>query len=773
MKKLFPLIILILLVCGCRGEITVPDLSGNTGVPSTIFLIDNPDQLVPVVFDGSEFDQGGIAVINAKIGDTFARSITSRWTGSFRWSGTIPQNAGLTGLYGIGDGPLELFNTVDIIPPITRFGDETLPPPEGMFFRIRINGEEIFSEEISREPSDHWNSFNLDISGYSGQDADIIFECEGVVFGTNLAYWGHPEISSPSENPRQVILFGLDTVAAGHFGHHGYRRDTSSNIDELGESSFVFMDAHSPAPWTLPSFASVLSGRLPGVTGANRNNRGLADYEDMLAEIFRRNGFATASFVNIPYLQEGGFYQGMDHMWEVQDFPAEFALTQAKNWIEYHRDQDFFIFIHLFDPHIAYEPSMAWVERFRDPDYSGAYAEEWRLQGGVINANHTDPSIWAGFSEADQIQCEALYDGEIGYMDEKIGEFLNWYESQGMLDDALIAMFGDHGEEFGEHGRWEHGHSQFEEQIHVPMLIKLPRQESSREVNGLVRTIDLYPTLLDLFGFESETESSGTTLLPVLNGDDPSPDIRSISESTLWGPEIKAVTTNDFKYIVTVPTGYQELYDLQDDPGETENVIDDFPDVAEGLGGYLEEYVNTNEAGWHLRFLAGPQFPMTINLRITSQSNFENVELVKQIFRGSGEGITIETDNSFRVDLELRPNDTVEVRFTTEFNSGDVMFDGLIGDEQAVDAIQLGALALPLPELVEMLSDGGVTRDYPDGILVITEEDPVIAFSFPDYAREETRGVFLWTVPENLRAHAAAMTPEQMEALESLGYVFE
>lgn len=770
----FWVILLVVFAMGCGGRVEVPDLTKPSGGPSPVFLIDQTGSMVAIDAEGKPVPDQSVRLDIVKIGDTVARAITSRSTAAFTWTGRIPPKARLTCLVGVGDAPVELFNVFSMIPPINAYGRKDVRPPSGIRFRLTADGQEVFVKELSREELTEWSTVTVDLSSHAGENVKLEFSGEGILVGTVLPYWGHPQIVAPRERPRRVILFGLDTVAAGHVSWLGYKRKTTAVLDSLANRSVVFTDGHSCSPWTLPSFAAVLSGRLPGVTGADRRNRGLSMHEDMLAEIFRRNGFATAGFVNIPHLQEAGFFQGVDHQWEVQDLPAPQALEQARNWIDYNSDQDFFVFIHLFDPHIAYVPPRKWADKFRAPDYSGLHADKWFLHGGIITRNHYDPAVWAGFGEVEQKQCENLYDAEIAGMDEAIGNFLAWYEEKGLLDDSLIIVFSDHGEEFGQHGRWEHGHSQYEEQIHVPFFIKLPGETGSRRVDGLVATYDTYPTLLELFGFKSETEPSGVSLVPILRGGSADTERRTIAESTLWGPETKTVVTNRYKYILTVPTGQAELYDLVSDPLETKDILKETPDVSDELGKFLETYVNKTQAGWHLRLLAGPQTPMSVGLRVRSEGAIENPELVTQILNGSGEGLVAEDTSSFRVNLNLKPGDIVEVRFSTDPENSSVTFEGSIGDASARDAILLGAYKMSLTNLAEKLASQGVEIEQPTGDdLTLTIEDPVIAFSFPDYAREDDRGAYLWSVPKSLRAHPPALTPEQEEALQSLGYVFE
>ncbi len=773
MRRIIPIILLGLII-GCARPITLPDFRTPAGGPSPVFLIDEIDSMTVVDRDGYPVPDETVRVDNVKIVNTVARAVASP-TGSFTWSGDIPPEARLVCLIGIGDAPPGVFNRIGAIPPINRYGGDDIDPREGAKYSLYANGERVIEVQLAPEEMHQWTPITINLADYAGENVTLTLTVEVIIVGTKLPYWGHPEILAHRENPRRVILLGIDTVAAGHVGWMGYDRGTTQILDRIASRSIIFEDAHSSSPWTLPSFATVLSGRPPGVTGADRRNRGLSDHEDMVAENFRRNDFCTAGFVNIPHLQEAGFFQGIDHQWEVHDFPAGRALLKARNWIEYHNDQEFFIFIHLFDPHIPYEPTFKWIERLGDPEYEGQHTTKWDLPGGLVTQNHYDPAVWASFDEAEQRRCMDLYDAEIGTMDDALGGFFGWYEEQGLMDDTLLIVFSDHGEEFGEHGRWEHGHSQYEEQLHVPFFMKLPGQISSRRVDGLVGTIDIYPTLMELFGFTPEIQSFGRSLAPVLEGGTPDADYYVISESTLWGPEIKAIMTNEHKYILNMMTGAEELYDLVNDPDETENIATENTETTDELRAVLEEYVSENESGWHLRFVAGPNLPMSFDISVSSDGTIENPSLEEQIFTGSGEGLTVVDSFNVRVTMDLAAGDTIELRFSTNPETARVVFAGTIDGRTAVSAINLGATGKPLTELLADAGDegAGMLDDQVEPELALSADDPVVAFSYPEYNREETRGAYLWSIPESLRAHAASLTPEQIEALESVGYLFD
>jgi hypothetical protein len=371
------------------------------------------------------------------------------------------------------------------------------------------------------------------------------------------------------------------------------------------------------------------------------------------------------------------------------------------------------------------------------------------------------------------VQCVALYDAEIAWMDDAIGEFIRWYRETGLFDDTTIIVLADHGEEFGEHGRWEHGHSQYEEMLRVPFFIKVPGQRNARRIGGLVGTIDLYPTLLELFGLESETQPYGESLVPVLKGGNPDPEHVIVSESMLWGPELKAITGNQYKYILNVQTGAEEFYDLVKDPAETTNLMSAPPEPAAVYGDRLEKYIDDIQSGWHIRFLAGPSRNLPVDLTITSDGSIVNAGIIVQQLNGSGAGLEQPDNSTLRFSLDMLPGDSLLLSFSIDPESDNVTFAGTIDNAPVMSKLRLGGSNLPLADIVSRLNEAGYESELPEGdSLTLSITDPIIALSFPRYNWLEDSGVFLWTVPRELRSHAGTLSDEQKAQLESVGYIF-
>lgn len=342
-----------------------------------------------------------------------------------------------------------------------------------------------------------------------------------------------------------VILVSIDTLRADHLPIYGYRQVETPAIDALAADGVVFERAFAHSPQTLPSHASVFTGRLPFEHGV-RDNVGFAlkAGEPTLARLLQAQGFGTGGFVSAYVLrQEMGIGQGFDvlddHLpasspevaiGEVQRDGAD-TLAAAERWVDTLRSPRFFLFLHLYEPHTPYTPP----ERYR------------RYQP---------------------------YDGEIAYSDELLGRLVASLKHRNLYDQALIILLSDHGEGLGDHGEMEHGLFLYRETIQVPLVVKLPRRaDAGRRVQEPVQHIDLLPTILDMAHAPQPPDLRGRVLTPVFSGG--SLPAQGLYAEALYSryhfgwSELYALTEARYRFI-RAPR--DELYDLQADPGERQNL---------------------------------------------------------------------------------------------------------------------------------------------------------------------------------------------------------
>ena len=361
--------------------------------------------------------------------------------------------------------------------------------------------------------------------------------------------------------PGPVILISIDTLRADHLAAYGYTKGRTPNIDALAKDAVVFDRAYAHAPQTLPSHTSMLTGQLPFEHGV-RDNIGFTVKADAvtLPALFKRAGYGAGGFVSAYVLRaETGIGRGFDvynaefpagaldrPIAQVQRSGAE-TVAAAIRWLDSHVDPKVFLFLHMYEPHMPYEPPA----RFKDL---------------------------------------APYDGEIAAADEAVGALVADLRRRDWYDSATIALVADHGEGLGDHGEEEHGLFLYEPTIHVPFMIKLPKQTSAgTRVATPVQHIDLLPTFADLAGFKAPSGLRGRDLVPVMKG-------KTLTAQGIYSEammsryhfgwsELTSLTDERYKFILAPKP---ELYDLDRDRAEMTNEAGTRGQVAQAMRTGLE-----------------------------------------------------------------------------------------------------------------------------------------------------------------------------------------
>ena len=394
--------------------------------------------------------------------------------------------------------------------------------------------------------------------------------------------------------PRHVILISLDTLRADHLSLYGYQRDTSSRLDLFAQRAFVFEHALAPAPNTPPSQMSLMTSLYPEQHGFFGRGTRLADGHRMLSEILRDAGYQTAGFVDGGFLsRDFGFDRGFDHF---EDERGGFAriLPAAEKWIRAHRERPFFVFLHTYDIHTPYRPPRGYKGRFHDVPYEGSFDPSSKNMKAVAFQGRK-------LSDADLDHVVARYDEGIRYTDEMLGGFLDFLESSLLLDDTLVVVTSDHGEEFGEHGGFLHWQIYYQPNLRVPLVVHVPgAARSGIRIEERVESIDVLPTILDLLGLPAHEAAEGRSLAALMRGDreppwrwlgsggpDPGPALG-------WPPNpdgvaLRSVVEDRHQLVLGTGRVAPRLYDLDADPMATRDVADERPRVVERL---LESWEN-------------------------------------------------------------------------------------------------------------------------------------------------------------------------------------
>ncbi len=388
---------------------------------------------------------------------------------------------------------------------------------------------------------------------------------------------------SPASHPN-VLLVSIDTLRADHLSAYGYERETSPNIDALAAGGALFTQAISPSSWTLPTHATMLTGIPLPHHGVNSDEDRLSASVVTLAEVLAEAGYRTAAFVSAPYLHPRyGFDQGFDlydNSAEVHDDARNLVTSPAlekltvdwlNRWIHTGGEQPFFIFLHMWDPHWNYIPPSPFDTMF-DPDYDGD------LDGSNF-LERIGPTRDSKLSARDLEHLLALYDGEIRFTDHHLGRIIARIEEWGQLDNTIILVTADHGEEFFDHGRVGHAMTLYDESVQIPLIIHYPpKVPPGTVVNEQVRTRDVPATLLslagisvpDYFGLPADTpEFRAMDLSPWIEGRPRLPKLPAYGD--LRG-NIHSLRTETRKFIYEGAFDYPQYFDLTTDPEEQNNL---------------------------------------------------------------------------------------------------------------------------------------------------------------------------------------------------------
>ncbi|MBN1559454.1 sulfatase [candidate division KSB1 bacterium] len=429
-----------------------------------------------------------------------------------------------------------------------------------------------------------------------------------------------------------VLLISVDSLRADHLSLYGYEKETTPHLTELSFDGTVFEKAFSAANWTGASIASILTGLYPTVHGFTNRRYYLDDGQDSLASILRQHGYCTICFSNNMYLSEkSGLHAGFDDfryrgvsaadaasnlasqkslLRHLKDIPGHRAKAFLKNvadsldqgkaltrdkgacetelafrkWLnDYSQEKPFFTYIHYQEPHSIYFPPYPYRRRF----FSGSWLEE----SAYLQFDHLH--YYAGkmhFSETQVWHYMELYDGEITYLDWRLGRLMKILKEKEYFENTIIIITADHGEMFGEHGFFWHAFCLYEPLIRVPLLLHYPTWfERDHRSMDIVQTTDIVPTLLEGLGIEWHYINNGQGQ-SFLNGSKRQAALTETFNPELmvdrWLQRYEDIEKDDFAHylrdirsyrtasekLISASDGAREFYDLAKDPAESLNL---------------------------------------------------------------------------------------------------------------------------------------------------------------------------------------------------------
>jgi arylsulfatase A-like enzyme len=458
-----------------------------------------------------------------------------------------------------------------------------------------------------------------------------------VAFTALLARESRPDRGDPVP-PRKggtsVLLLVVDALRADHLGCYGYPRPTSPNIDALAAQGALFVSAYAHGSRTKESTACLLTSEHPAAVNLFRHADILPEGHTTLMQEMKELGYRTAVVSANALVSPGlGFGRGVDAFFCLGSIPegertllisgiqtvcrhapglswlagvvgrlvgllptrgntrpldkgsADSLNAALLSWLDEDPATDCFAYVHYMEPHVPYAPPPPYDQLF-DPDYDGPR----------VTVHPYSPLLLLPFIEGQPLPEEqrrnmvAQYDGSIACFDAALGRLLERLRSRGLMEDTLIIITADHGEEFYEHRGWGHGQSLFDELIRVPLIVTCPEHvEPGSVIDATARHVDVVPTVLEAVGVERSLDApahEGRSLWPTITaGVDPGAELPVLAEVHRAGHHARALKVGDWKVIQTTFGDRQAvmLFDLSVDPSERDDLSDERPRLRDSM----------------------------------------------------------------------------------------------------------------------------------------------------------------------------------------------
>jgi arylsulfatase A-like enzyme/thioredoxin-like negative regulator of GroEL len=400
--------------------------------------------------------------------------------------------------------------------------------------------------------------------------------------------------------PQHVVVITIDTLRADHLGAYGNRDVSTPNMDRLASEGALALQADVVAPLTRPSHVSIFTGLYPAQHGIRDNiSRALAPDVPTLAEAFKHAGFSTAGFVSsIVLSKQSGLNRGFDEFSDRFDLGAnaadeagfldilekrgDVAIADAIAWLGAHAQSRTFVWVHLYDPHAPYEAPEPYASRYADRPY----------------------------------------DGEVAWSDELVGRLDAALTRLNIRDRTLTVLTSDHGESLGEHGEIVHGYFLYEATLRVPLILHGPGIRAGTRIQGVVRSVDLFPTVLELAAItpvQSTYTPSGRSLAKIVTGrderlDDEPAMAESLTPRIHYGwSDLRSIRDGRWKFILAPKP---ELYDLERDPRELHNLAGEEASRAAALRTGLERHLDAEPTASAPRSGRGGDVPIDLVERL-------------------------------------------------------------------------------------------------------------------------------------------------------------
>lgn len=408
---------------------------------------------------------------------------------------------------------------------------------------------------------------------------------------------GRPTLTAAQ--PCDVVLIGIDTLRADATSLYGpslHGRDTTPNLRKLAERGVLFRNAVSQAPWTMPAFGAIHTGRYPHEHGGFSLSGALRDGEVLLAEALAEAGYATRAVVSHTYVgPQRGFAQGFER-YDASNALGHRAITSkavtdlALRMLGSRDERPLFLFAHYFDVHYEYMDHP-------ESDFGDRYQGWLRHENDYENLLKNRQMV----SAEENRWLIDLYEEEVAHTDREIGRLLEALEKSGRMDRTLIVVVADHGEEFLDHGSYGHTSTLWQEQLHVPLLVVPPGARRAATVEGVVETRTVFGTVLDALGIDFAEGARARSLLRKVAPDGsevPDPQAKAFSITWLpdaevaWGKRmcISSLREGRWKLVRHYTWERTLLFDLEADPREQRDLSTAEPERAAAMAATLEAW---------------------------------------------------------------------------------------------------------------------------------------------------------------------------------------
>jgi len=414
----------------------------------------------------------------------------------------------------------------------------------------------------------------------------LILICNGFIYSYRLI--------NHSKGPN-IILISIDALRADHLSCYGYHRNTSPNIDQLAREGVLFKNCFSQATWTRASHASIFLSQYVWRHKVDTHEKPLHSLSVTLAEILKNENYATAGFTGgIVVSSKYGFNQGFEIFDDgIPGDPTHHEIAsyihKLLSWLESVKSRNFFLLIHTYDVHTPYNLPAPYFDLYTNSSSEG---KSLNTSSGIAlskpDASNLTPN------ETDHII--AVYDGSINYVDDQLGKVFRKLDQLGIADNTIVIITADHGEAFREHGRFEHSHKPYIEEVHVPLIMKGPGIPRNRIYENYVQHIDILPTILEILNIPKRKEIQGKSLLTPVKNSETQEYPETYSCGLLSWPLSISLRTKEWTYIMN-QDGRDELYDRIDDPKEQKNLIKERPLIAQKLKEELEDFIALTSEG--------------------------------------------------------------------------------------------------------------------------------------------------------------------------------